>query len=138
MPGESNTWQLLRKLMSQVWDASRHEDVSAKGIPDVSFGSRGTHGWIELKFLKDWPKRANTIVKLGHFSLEQKNFLVLRGMQAGHCFMLLRVGRAEWLLYDHTQVKRIGFLTRFEMLGLANRYWAVKPTAEEFLHAITS
>ena len=45
--------------------------VACPGTPDVNY----VEGWIELKNLRSWPKRAATIVRIEHFTEQQRRFL---------------------------------------------------------------
>ena len=86
---------------------THHEDALNSGIPDLSYSGGGVHGWIELKWLEAWPKRADTIVRIPHYTKEQKHFLLTRGRAGGHCWLLLRVGRHH-LLFNNERVQDVG------------------------------
>ena len=86
---------------------THHEDALNSGIPDLSYSGGGVHGWIELKWLESWPVRAATIVRIPHYTKEQKHFLLTRGRTGGRCWLLLRVGR-EHLLFDHERAQYVG------------------------------
>lgn len=90
---------------------THHEDALNAGIPDLSYSGGGVNGWIELKWLPAWPKRADTIVKIDHYTKEQKHFLLSRGRAGGRCWLLLRVGR-EHLLFDHERAQHVGEMDR--------------------------
>lgn len=86
---------------------THHEDALNTGIPDLSYSGGGVNGWIELKWLEDWPKRATTIVRIPHYTKEQRHFLLTRGRAGGRCWLLLRVGRGHWL-FDHEAAQNVG------------------------------
>ena len=89
------------------------------GTPDVNF----IHGWIELKWLRRWPKNENTIVLLPHFNVSQRNWLKKRGAYCGGCWLLLQCQR-EWLLFDGpTAAKHVGRVTRKGLFEVAERTW---------------
>lgn len=91
MKPEQRLWGIIKNGMSGEWHAQRHEDKYCVGIPDVSYGLRGVHGWLELKYLARWPQKATTTVKLDHFTKQQRLWLRTRGRMAGSCFLFLQV-----------------------------------------------
>ena len=66
------------------------------GTPDVSYAG----GWIELKQVEQWPARAETVLKIDHYTPQQRIFAVKERRAGGACWMLLQVGRRELLLFD--------------------------------------
>ena len=59
----STVTKLLKK-----WDAVAVENPVHPGTPDVNC----ILGWIELKWLRAWPVRADTVVKIEHFTRQQR------------------------------------------------------------------
>ena len=94
---------------------THHEDMLNVGVPDLSYSGNLVHGWVELKWLPAWPKRETTIVKIEHYTKEQKHFLLSRGRAGGRCWLLLRVND-EHLLFDHERAQIVGDVTRAELL----------------------
>ena len=86
---------------------THHEDALNSGIPDLSYSHGGVHGWIELKWLEAWPKREATIVRIQHYTKEQKHFLLSRGRAGGRCWLLLRIGRAH-MIFNHEASRYVG------------------------------
>lgn len=75
-------------------DHRRIEDVNG-GVPDLNYCIPGENsGWIECKFLEQWPVRSDTPVKL-RFKPGQIAFLVSRG-QMGKAFLWARIGIEEF------------------------------------------
>ncbi len=128
-------WQNLRDWIGGLWDAQRHEEKFASGIPDVSFGAAGVGGWIELKVLPKWPA-LDKPVKIEHLTPQQKNWLWLRGNAAGRCWLLLKIQK-EWLLFDHQTQRDIGKMTQMDMRKRARKVWTGLPPREDFLAAVT-
>lgn len=120
MGRESNLWNRLRRNMRDLWGApQRHEDSITAGIADVSFACGGRHHWMELKYLDEWPKRATTVVRVEHFTNEQRSWLRAKGEAAGDTWMLLQV-EDELLLFDwQAAVERVGHATREELISIA-------------------
>lgn len=83
---ESAFWKWLDMATIGLWDVQRHEDKYSVGIPDISYGSEGVNGWIELKAYNKWPNGS-----LPHFTSKQANWLTNRGKKGGLCFILIRV-----------------------------------------------
>lgn len=71
------------------------ENPCLPGTPDVNY----VEGWIELKWLRNWPKRADTIVQLDHYTAQQRIWALRRRKAGGQCWFLLQCGR-EWILMD--------------------------------------
>jgi len=136
---ESDFWRILRTGMGDTWHATRHEDACASGVPDVSYACRGTSGFIELKQLDAWPKRATTSVRIHHLSPEQTLWLRLR-CKHGLAFLFVRVSRCDYLImwgadaYDVRVTPR----TRDEMEELALARWSGKIDFEELTQCLTN
>ena len=104
----------LRKL-----DAVPIENRIGSGTPDVQY----IGGWIELKCLKEWPKDEHAIVKIPHYTKEQRLWLRRRWSRGGYCWLLLQVKR-EWLLFDGLMAPdAVGCSSRFVLKEIAKRYW---------------
>jgi hypothetical protein len=74
-----------------------------KGMPDVHYIREGKSGWIELKYLKTWPKnRVSTGLKLN-----QCLWLKEYNEHKGDCWILLRVGRDYTGLIHGREAKKI-------------------------------
>ena len=115
---------------------THHEDALNPGIPDLSYSGNGVHGWIELKWLEAWPKRADTIVRIPHYTKEQKHFLLSRGRAGGRCWLLLRVG--TWhLLMDHERAQRAGELKKGLLLSHSSLSWGGRIDFEQLTRILT-
>lgn len=99
---ENRLKQYLVDIVGTRWDVQSHEDRFSLGIPDLSYGARGVNGWIELKQVRKWPKRAETNVDLSHFTSNQVNWLRRRGKKAGNCFVLIKVDTEYFVFSFHT------------------------------------
>lgn len=95
---ESGVWaQLKEKMKFTGWHAVRIESSSGNGVPDVTYGLQDINGWIELKYIKEWPKRATTLVKLP-LRPEQKFFFQKRGELSGNVWCFIRIQDTFFLL----------------------------------------
>lgn len=120
MGSENGLWQTLRTNMG--WQqATRHEDKLNAGVCDVSFAHDG-HGWLELKHSHTWPKRAGTVVRLEHFTEEQRAFLHLKGFAGGRTWLLWQVER-DYLLFRWNNLTAIGTTTRDQLYAACDRRW---------------
>ncbi len=137
MKPEQKMWSVLRVHIGSRWDAQRHEDELASGIPDVSFGAMQVNGWIELKRLLKWPVRAATIVKLSHpFGNHQRAWLRIRGIYGEHCWMLLQAEKT-WLIFGPDRFQYVGTTNREDLIKNASKVWVGKPDPDEFISFIT-
>jgi hypothetical protein len=86
--------RVVRALRSL--DAQACENRVRPGTPDVHY----IDGWIELKWLKSWPKNVETPVKIEHFTPQQRVWLKTRWNKGGRAFLLLQAAGSNWLLFD--------------------------------------
>ena len=93
--------------------------VGVLGCPDVSY----IGGWLELKWLRSWPKRAETPVTIEHFTVAQRRWLNKHCSLGGKAWLLLQVQR-EWLLFTGFNAKyAVGFETREGLYRAARARW---------------
>ena len=103
--------RLVKALKSL--DAVPIENSVAKGTPDVNY----LFGWIELKWLRAWPLRPTTPVRIDHFTKEQRLWLRRREFRGGNAFLLLQC-RKEWLLLSGTVAAEVvGHSTKEELIA---------------------
>lgn len=130
---ESNQRRDIVKLL-KPFDAIAVENGVGIGTPDVN----GTFGWIELKQLRAWPTTIGLVVRIDHFTQEQRIWLKQRWAKGGGAWLLLRV-RTEWLLFEgHTAARVVGRATREELHRDAIASWSSKRAMEEELSACLS
>ena len=124
MSNERTMWAQLRPLLKRselIFQRIESHSTNA-GIPDLVFADGKKVGFIELKFLKDWPKRETTPVRIRTFTPYQRSFLTKWSkFGSGTCFLLLRVGKKEFLVFD--TFVGIGELTKQEMIEKAWLYF---------------
>lgn len=138
MSGERILWQYLARSLRGRWHAQRHEDRLTPGIPDVSWACEGKDGWLELKALRAWPKRADTPVRVG-LTAEQAAWLEARGrLGGGRCHVLVRVGQ-EHLLFDWREARRLQLdpLVRADLYKLAGARWGKGIDFDQLLWELT-
>lgn len=79
---ETEFWQnIVRPQLQSFGELERIENAIKLGTPDVAYALKlqrsdevAAQGWAELKYLREWPKRYETIVKFKHYTLDQVNF----------------------------------------------------------------
>ena len=84
---EHTFWALLRASLDLNMD--RVENKVMKGMPDVHFIKDGVSGWLELKFLKGWPRKRMPV----GLKLNQVMWLDEYAKNGGRCWILIRIGR---------------------------------------------
>ena len=120
-----NLCNRLKKL-----DAIAVENPARPGTPDVQF----IGGWCELKWLRRWPARANTPVKLDHpLTSGQRVWLKRRIRRGGAAWVMLQRGR-EWLLFKgDVAAEFLGTSTRAELYNHAHRVWKAGLNTDELI-----
>lgn len=83
-------------------DAFGVENPARPGTPDVNF----IEGWLELKWLREWPRRTTTAVAIPHYTPQQRVFQLRRWEKGGTIGLLLQVG-SEYLLFDGPTAARV-------------------------------
>lgn len=105
------------------------ENVMLAGTPDINY----VEGWIELKWLEDWPKKPQTPVRLPKFKRGQRIFLYKRCLAGGQAYLLLRVN-LEWILLPgFWAATRLGTATRAEIIAAAWQHWPRRLMAAELV-----
>lgn len=87
---EASAWSTLRVHFAEAGcDIQRFEDKLTPGIPDANICYRGREFWLEGKFLRAYPKREASLVKVG---LRDRQVLWAKKRDAagGQCFVWVR------------------------------------------------
>lgn len=126
---EKNLWKRLRKGLAPYLELQRLEDRYSRGVPDVLYagpkdvlGGAGRIGVVELKYLRAWPKRATTVVRLPTYRQEQRLWLQRFGRLTDAAWLLLQVEKTI-LLFDWCTAQDVGTLTREELEANAVMVW---------------
>lgn len=105
------------------------ENPAGPGTPDVNY----IDGWIELKWIRRWPKvPAERPILIHHYTPQQRLWIRRRGRLGGKSFLLLQVGR-EWLLFKHEEAYFVGKISRDELYKTAYKVWFNGLNKEEFM-----
>lgn len=118
--------KVVKALTKAGLDATSVENPAYPGTPDVQF----IGGWMELKYLEDWPAKADTTVRIPHFSQQQRVWLLRRWVACQKLntndyqawLLIYVVSTKDWLLFDGktaaTQVAKDG-ATKAKLFELA-------------------
>lgn len=104
--------RLLRELRALGFQAQAVETPeTGAGLPDVEACAPAgpwdqPAGWLELKQLKAWPRRATTPLRLPHLTLRQARWLHRRALASGRCGLVLKVGPGHWFVASPQGVTR--------------------------------
>lgn len=97
---EANLSHKLMRALRAVGHAERMENMAANGTPDVNYCIQGVEGWVENKYLRFKPARADTPIVLPHYTKEQRNWHKDRRRAGGRVYVLLHIGDAGHVLLD--------------------------------------
>ena len=115
----------------------RLEVMCAVGIPDCCYAMEDLPGagFIEFKYLKDYPKRLKTPVRIDHFTPQQRAWMQMYGPFIQRVFLLLQIS-TTFLLFPWTTIKPIGNLNRVDLITLAEEeggYWGGRINYDELV-----
>lgn len=105
--------------MLEPWHAVAVENPAFPGTPDVNYAE----GWIELKWVRWWPAREDTIVEVDHYTPQQKVWSRLRWKAGGNMYLLLQVAQDYFLFTGDVAPKVVGKATRQELHDAAEYHW---------------
>lgn len=129
---EGQYWRTVKPGLSG-WDPQRVETSEKDGFPDVSH----VYGLVELKYVRWWPKRENTVLRIDHYSQEQRVFHKRRCRAGGLCHVLLGVEAEHFLFWGEVASDYLGRISRMEMLMMADAHWdGAKQMRKELRDAI--
>ena len=100
-------WRKIRPvLLAAKLDPVRVENPIHPGTPDVNLCDGR---WIEMKTIAGWPARADSLVRIPHYTPQQRVWLYRRWKYAPGSTLLLLEVRAErqWLLFDGDVAARV-------------------------------
>lgn len=125
MGSESSFWNTIKKNMSKYWVADRVENPIMSGTPDVYYTMKSpfSMGWIELKHAHTWPKRETTILRLDHYTAQQKAFIRRHGSAGANVKLFLQV-KTDYLLFDWESALHVGSMTKRELLEICLKSWS--------------
>lgn len=118
---EKDLYKKLRKALTndRIILQRIESPMTASGIPDLCYSYAGVNGFIELKYMKQWPKRSDTRVRIPHFSKAQKLWLYRHFEFGNRAFLLIQIeddyllfkGKESFLLEDYTKDQFLRYAT---------------------------
>ena len=106
------------------------ENRVGPGTPDVNH----IHGWVELKWVRAWPKRETTVPRFKHFTQDQRAWMMRRWRAAPGSVHLLLQCRQEWFMFTApAAVELVGAATRQELTEQASLYMPTGLNTEELI-----
>lgn len=90
---------------------------------------------MELKHLLEMPKKEDTVVRIPHYTDEQRLWLRSRGESGGYAWLFVQVGRS-YFLFDWREAQQVGTeLTRIDWLMNKTR-WTGRVDWKEWLSKV--
>lgn len=110
------------------------ENPVLPGTPDVNY----VEGWIELKWIRAWPKGVDTVVRIPHYTVQQRIWHIKRRRAGGQAWWMLRC-RSEWLLMDGALAAiHVNNATKAELIALSGRHWKTGLDAEDLIQYLST
>lgn len=123
---EARFWRYLKAKIPPAAHFQRHEDISASGIPDLSYAWNGVDGWIELKYYPKWKKQ--DFKHIDTWTKVQRHWLEKRTRAGnGRCFLFVKIGN-EYLLFKMDKLFTDDFyhVSKKKLIHEAIGYWKDK------------
>lgn len=114
---EAVFWTRVRTALHAPprWVARKLTDAFTAGTPDAFYVIDGVVGFLELKYLKSWPVRAGTLVRIGDgVTVEQRRYLEMLRAAGARAHVLLGVAQ-EWFLLQPDQVPAENRIERWKL-----------------------
>ena len=127
---ERNLWRYLQRNLCKKGLFSRIENPFYKGIPDVNYLMNGVEGWIELKYVKSFPKKELTPVSIPHYTKEQKMWYKVRYDAGGNTAIILQVDK-YYFIFRQDKTALVGHLNYKALKKLADGWWVNKINFKE-------
>lgn len=131
---ETNFRHYVRDGLSKYGHIVQVENSILPGHPDTNYCirsnsifeelSEGQAGDMELKYIKEWPKREKTVVKIDHYTKEQRIWIFKRAMAFGSVFLFVQVKNEYFLFGAFAAVEMVGkALTKQHFYTHHVHYW---------------
>ena len=116
MTGELRLRRELVKILKPL-NAQPVENIVKVGCPDIEYHG----GWIEVKRTREWPVRAETIIRLDHdLTPEQRTWINRRTRVGGTVWVLIQIDRTYLLLEGADAAFYVGKVTRKDLESIAD------------------
>jgi len=138
---ESNFWKQIYKGTKDFsfMKTQRHEDNISKGIPDVSFAINNNgqkiNGWMELKHIKSFPKKRDSIIAIDHYTDDQRKWLLENYETGGATFLFIKIDR-EYYLFTGSAMVSVGYRTKDWWLTHCIGCWVGSVDWKQFVYIL--
>jgi len=132
---EAGVWNYVKGGLAGKWLATRIESNAGNGVPDVVFCVPNINGFMELKFIKEWPKRPETKVKLP-LRPEQKLWVETRGKRGGNVWVFCRIENSMFLLDNTCSMSACDGWTKEEWFKHSNMNWQGRVNFDELYYTL--
>jgi len=124
MGSERSLYKTINKNMKSYWEVQRVENLVGPGTPDLYYTlNKESTGWIELKYLESWPTHGSTVVRINHYTPQQRNWIKRFGSNGANVFLLLQVEK-DYLIFDWEEAAiHVGNYPEFELRLVAIGQW---------------
>ena len=123
--------RVMAALRAARLDPVRVENSACPGTPDINCSL----GWIENKYVGRWPT-SGRIMKVPHFTPQQRVWLKRRTLFGGRCWMMLQVGRELLLLEGSVAAELVGLADEETLRRSAVRVWSRGLSHTELLECL--
>jgi hypothetical protein len=135
---EQRLWDWLARRCGHLAHLQRIENRVGRDVPDLYVACFGWQGWVELKVLPAWPKKASTPVRLAHWTAGQRAWARRHELYCGRVALLVEIAESETLvLFSAVDiVDSIDTCTRDQWLQRAIWSGQRSATGEQVLDAL--
>lgn len=98
---EQRLYDWFRRVIGPAAFIERVENRVKRDTPDlyIAEATMALRGWVELKVLPEWPKRAATPVRLEHWTSGQRYWANRHSLHGGQCWLVVQV-QAEVYVFN--------------------------------------
>lgn len=139
MSNETTFRRYLAKGLKPFGHIVQVENDMSDGQPDTNYCLSGSAGDIELKYIREWPKRSSTIVKPSCYTVDQRKWIFKRTMALGSVFLFVKVVNDYFLFAPYVAVELVGkTLNQSEFRSHCHKSWKGRLDFEELKDVLKS
>ncbi|MCK9231141.1 MAG: hypothetical protein RBS96_02535 [Dehalococcoidales bacterium] len=134
MGSENGLKKTLYRKLRGLWIPTDIESPCSPGVPDIYYTNRvyKRMGWVELKYIHRWPINSQRILKVEHFTPQQKNWIRLNHKAGARVFLMIQVGK-DYLIFDGETAQNVGAMNKHEMFVMALKSWSNRINSQELI-----
>ena len=145
MKSESQMWRTMRDNINKVNPAAILRRIETGmtnvGFPDVYYAMNGVTGLIELKVVKETPKRPETTMARLKISEDQIDFIGQVVEHNPHTYVYVQVGagydKKQFYLFSGIHAAKLKTWTLAEWEGFAHGHWQGRPDYDEMVELLS-